>query len=272
MTSLGIEALTVFSLHPVAFINLAADLGCGHISTGLTSMPFGPQVCEPWSLRDDPGLKRETIAALADRAVTISLGEGFAIRPGVDMADCEADLALFRELGVHRINTVVLDPDRGRGLDQIGTLAQRAGALGMETTLELPPTSVIGGLAAGVAALDELRLHNLRLLIDSMHFFRSGSRIEDLAALDPDRIGYVQLSDVPLVGSNPDYMDEAMFGRLPPGSGELPLLELLAVLPRDRVISLEVPSRSWFEAGGNVSAWAKRCMAAGREILAQVNV
>ncbi len=271
MVHLGIEALTVFSLQPVQFINLAGDLGCRHISTGLNSMPFGPRTCAPWSLRDDASLRRETRAAIADRGVSISLGEGLIIRPGVEVADYQADMELFRELGTTRINTVVMDPDLQRGMEQIGRLADMAQALDMETTLELPPTSVIGGLAAGVAALGELRRPNLRLLIDTMHFFRSGSRMEDLAALDPDLIGYVQLSDVPLVASNPDYMDEAMFGRLPPGEGELPLLEMLKVLPRDRVTSLEVPSRAWVESGRDIAAWAGHCVSAARRLLQQLS-
>ena len=124
--------------------------------------------------------------------------------------------------------------------------------------------------AAGVAALEELGLPRLRLLIDTMHFMRSGSRVEDLASLDPDLIGYVQLSDVPLVATNPDYMDEAMFGRLPPGEGELPLLDILRALPSDRVISLEVPSRTWIDAGDDVRVWAGHCVSAARQLLAQL--
>ena len=152
MNNLGIEALTVYCMSPVEFIHLAADLGCGHISTGLNSANFGQPNAVEWSLRDDPALRRATLAAMAERGVAISLGEGFAIRPGLDVADRQLDLELFKALGVNRINTVVMDPDRSRALDQIGTLATMANAVGIETTLELPPTSIIGGLAAGVPA------------------------------------------------------------------------------------------------------------------------
>ena len=35
MNRLGIENISVFGLPPVEFVNLAADLGCRYISTGL---------------------------------------------------------------------------------------------------------------------------------------------------------------------------------------------------------------------------------------------
>jgi hypothetical protein len=44
-----------------------------------------------------------------------------------------------------------------------------------------------------------------------MHLVRSGSGPADLAALDADPFGYVQLSDVPLVPTIPDHIEEACF-------------------------------------------------------------
>jgi sugar phosphate isomerase/epimerase len=63
----------------------------------------------------------------------------------------------------------------------------------------------------------------------------------ELAALHPTLIGYVQLCDVPLVSKYDDYSYEARFDRLAPGKGELPLLELLAAVPRDVIVGLETP-------------------------------
>ena len=40
--NLGIEFLTVFGLHPVEFVHLAADLGCRHIGIGLSPLPINP--------------------------------------------------------------------------------------------------------------------------------------------------------------------------------------------------------------------------------------
>jgi sugar phosphate isomerase/epimerase len=118
MYKLGIEFLSAFGMPPVQYVNLAADLGCQHISTGLWSMPGGPHEYPQWSLKDNPALRREMVAAMRDRGVSISLGEGWSVRPGVDVRNRGNELEIMRELGVTRINTVSLDPDMGRTLDQ----------------------------------------------------------------------------------------------------------------------------------------------------------
>ena len=84
-------------------------------------------------------------------------------------------------------------------------------------------------------------------------------------------IGYVQLSDVPLVSRFPTYMEEAMFERMAPGTGELPLLDILAALPRDVVIGLEIPLRSEVEAGVGPEVRVGRCVEAARSLLAQLD-
>jgi hypothetical protein len=53
-----------------------------------------------------------------------------------------------------------------------------------------------------------------------------------------------------------------------PGEGELPLHDILAMLPRDVVIGLEVPMRSRAEAGEPTQERARRCVQAARALLA----
>jgi sugar phosphate isomerase/epimerase len=105
MGRLGIESLSVFGLPPVQFVGLAADLGCAYISTALRPMGDNPHGYPTWSLKDDRALRREMVAALRDRGASISLGEGFSVRAGIDARDRAADLEVMCELGVQRINT-----------------------------------------------------------------------------------------------------------------------------------------------------------------------
>ena len=53
------------------------------------------------------------IDAMGARNVSISLGEGFTIRPGISAANFDADLDTLAELGVTRINTASMYPDFG---------------------------------------------------------------------------------------------------------------------------------------------------------------
>ena len=123
MTHYGIEYISVFGLPPVPFVELAAQLGCSHISTGLSSFAFG--VCDypSFSLCEDDNLRREMVAAMRDTGISISLGEGMTVRPDTDVRNYASDLDIFAELGVTRVNTVSMDPDRIRSFDQFAELA-----------------------------------------------------------------------------------------------------------------------------------------------------
>jgi sugar phosphate isomerase/epimerase len=267
MDRLGIEFLSVFNLPPVEFVGVAADLGCKYISLCLESLPYNPHNYPRYSLKTDAALRRETIAAMRDRGVAISLGEGFLITPKVDAQTYKADLDIMCALGVKRINMVSADPDLARTLDQFAILVEMADAAGVATTTEPVPAMTIGSLTTGLAALRHVNNPNFRLLIDTMHTIRSGSTAADIAALDPNLVGYAQLCDVPLVAKNPSYLDEAMYERLPPGQGELPLRDLLKALPHDIVVSLEIPQRALAESGKGPLERLKPCVDGARRLL-----
>ena len=269
MRELGIELMTVFGMPPVEHVTLAADLGCTHISTGLTALPWKLDRFPSWSLRDDAALRRETIAAMRDRGVTISLAEGFAVRPNQDAKDRAAELDLFAELGAEQASGICVEPDLARAFDQFSLLADMTAERGMGYALEFAPPHAINTLETTAAFVESLGKPNMRLVIDAMHFFRTGATIEALAAIDPARIGYFQLCDVPLVSTYPDYYSEACFERLIPGDGELPLAQLIAALPQDLPIGLETPMRTACEDGARLNELVARTVAAARALLGE---
>jgi sugar phosphate isomerase/epimerase len=175
------------------------------------------------------------------------------------------------ELGIRRINAVSMDSDLSRSFDQFGILAGLAASRGMVTTIEFVPGLGIADLPTALKAIRAVGRPDFRLLIDMMHLVRSGSGAKDVAALDPATIGYIQLCDVPLVPKIANYMQEAMFHRMAPGKGELPLLDILAALPRDLVIGLEVPMRAEAEAGIGPLDRLGPCVEAARSLLAKLD-
>jgi sugar phosphate isomerase/epimerase len=268
--SIGIEFISVLAMPPDEHVHLAADLGCQHIGLALAPFTPNPHRYRPWSLLTDAALRRATLRALRERGVSISLGEGLLIRPGADVRDCAAELEVMRELGVRRINTVCIEPDRNRLYDQLTMLVDMAAALDMETTLEYVPTLPIADLPMALEVIGQVRRPGLRLLIDTMHFVRAGGRAEDLAALDPALIGYVQVCDVPLAFTPQGYGDEAKCERMVPGTGELPLQSIIAALPRDMLLGLEIPMLKAAEAGVDPRTRLGQCVEATRRLLAQV--
>ncbi len=263
MDRLGIELMCVFGMPPVPYIELAAALRCRYITAVLEPLAYNPHNYPRYSLKTDAALRREMKAALKSNDISISLGEGFVIRgrdnavaddpfvPGdVDMKiQWAADMDLMADLGARRVNAVSLDRDLTRSFDQLAVFAELAAARGMESTIEFCPILGIADLPTAIQAVRYVNLPTFRLLLDPMHLYRSGGTAADISALTPDMIGHAQLCDVPRIAVNPVYMDEAMYERMAPGTGELPLYDYLAALPRDVTVGLEVPQRSLAEAG-----------------------
>jgi sugar phosphate isomerase/epimerase len=268
---LGIEQLTVLAMPPVEYVGLAHELGCVSISTGMTGMPltmFGIEDYQPWpawSLRDDPALRREALAAMRDTGVRIGLAEGFRAASGADVAAYAADLDIFAELGALRLNAICMEDDMAMATDQLGKLADMAIARGMAFTIEFFPGEGINSFARALAVTGGIGRDKAKVLLDSMHFFRTGGTLDALRAAGVDAIGYVQLADSPAGPPHESYFIDSLFARQVPGEGELPLAELIAALPADMPISVEVP-RLHDMRGMGARAHAARVIQAARAL------
>jgi sugar phosphate isomerase/epimerase len=270
MTELAIGFLNGFGLPPIEFVNLAADLGCRYISAVVRGAALVPLGYPPFSLKDDPSLRNDVLAAMRDRGVAASLGDGFLVLPDAEIGSYGPDLDVLAELGVPRINVVSLDPDLARTFDQFAALTELAAQRGIQTVVEPVPGLTVGDLATGLAAREHVGRDDFRLLIDTMHLVRSGSSAADLASVDPEYIGYAQLNDTTLRPRLENYMEEAMFERMVPGEGELPLTDILSVLPDDIVLEIEVPRRSLALAGVSPIDRVRPCVAAARRLLTEI--
>lgn len=254
MDRIAIEFINVFGMPPVEFIELAARLDCRRIGLAAAPVVTLPGLFPAWNLLTDPTLAKDTAQALADNGVSISLAEGFLILPGAEPSSHAPALDLMARLGALRINACCLALDFAANVDGFGKFAELAGERRLDVTVEFLPGMAIGSFPDAVALVEQLGMDNAGVLLDSMHFFRAGSTVDDLRAARPEHIGYAQVCDVPLVSTFDSYADEARFHRLPPGDGELPLRDFIAALPADVAVGFEVPMRSEIEAGADWEA------------------
>jgi sugar phosphate isomerase/epimerase len=266
---LGLEWLGEIGLPPTDLVSLAADVGCRHISTILQRIDLNPFGYPTWSLLDDAALRREMKTRMLDRGISISLGEGCVIRPDADVSDHKRALEVFVELGTTRVNTVSFDPDHQRTFDQFSKLAEMTRDAGLELTAEFVPMLTISTMDYVIDLITRVGQPHVKVLIDTMHFVRAGHKAEEIARHDPAIFGYIQISDGPLVGGE-DYMDEAMNDRMIPGEGEMPLRDIIAALPADPVVSMEVPLNRMAAGGMSALERASRTASATRAILASI--
>ena len=268
---IGIDFISVLAQPPVDFVNLAADLGCQRISLALQPITGNPHGYPAWSLRDDPALRRETIAAMRDRGVSLATGEGFFARPDQPVANSGGDMDLMCELGARQITVLSLDPDRARAFDQCAAYAQMAHTRGLKTNVEFVFGLAIGDLPTALEFVRHAGDLDVGVVIDFMHLCRSGAGADEVRALDPAIIGAVQICDAPLKSAFAVYGEEARHHRLPPGQGELPLLELLTALPPEINIGIEVPMFEQAKAGVSPLDRLSGCVAATRDLLEQAD-
>lgn len=266
MERLGLECLSAFGLHPVEFIRIAGELGCGHVSLNLSRAANRLPDYSEFSIGGDAVLQREIAASLADSGVRLSLLEGFALTPDNAPEDLAPQLDIAAELGARAVCAIGMDRDMARTHDGFAGLAAMAGERGLLLTTEVG-AGVMRNLGRAVEAVRQAASAHLALLIDTMHFFRSGSTVEDLATLDPAWIGHIQLCDVPMPARIDSYMEEALYERRCPGDGDLPLRNFLAHIPPEVPIGLEVPIRSEAEAGIGPLDRLGRCVAAAEAML-----
>ena len=112
--------------------------------------------------------------------------------------------------------------------DAVGGICGRAAARGLRVAIEFFPESAIPDLAATLRLLDAVGAGNAGIMLDTLHFTRSGGVPAEIADLRPGSVVALQVADRAAQPPGTPYVP--MSGRLLPGDGELPLALLLAPL------------------------------------------
>jgi sugar phosphate isomerase/epimerase len=109
-------------------------------------------------------------------------------------------------------------------IDVIGPMVERARARNVRMCVEFIPDTGIGDLATARQIYDAVGGDGFGVMLDAWHFARSGGTLEQLAGLPSGMISILQLCD--RTEPEPGAAYVPMAGRLLPGHGELPLVEL----------------------------------------------
>jgi sugar phosphate isomerase/epimerase len=139
------------------------------------------------------------------------------------------------------------EPAEARTLERFGELCDQAAAYGLQVGLEFAVYTGVRTLAHAAEMIARSKRTNASVIIDALHFSRSGGLPTHVAQADPALFRYAQICDagpdMPRPDDTPSLIREARTGRLLPGEGVLPLRELVAALPPGLPLAIEAPDR-----------------------------
>lgn len=249
--------LTLLGLPPPQLIDVAAEAGYQHVGLRLLpSSPTGPS----FPLMTDAAMRQETLARVRDTGVTvfdleiIRIVEGFEVGPLLPFFEVGA------LLGARAMLVSGEDAHPARCAEAFARLCEAARPFGLSADLEFMPWTATRDLPAATALIEAAgRPANAGLLVDALHFARSDSTLAQVAALPRAWLHYAQVCDAPaeIPATVAERIHCAREARLLPGEGGIAVAELLAALPADLPLSVEIPNPPRAAALGAV-AWARQ--------------
>ena len=237
---LGMAHFTAIDVPPLELVALAARTGFGRIGLRLhPAFPGAPF----YEMPVGGAAMREMKRRLRRDGVSIYDIEFVVVDSEFVAADLAPMLGSAAELGAKRLSVCGDDPDRSRLVASFADLCDLAAGYGMGVDLECMAWRRVASLPDALRVVEVAGRPNGGVLVDALHLSRTGGTPALIRTVPPARIRSAQLCDAPaeLPATQEAIIREARSGRLPPGEGELPLRELLAALPDEVALGVEVP-------------------------------
>jgi sugar phosphate isomerase/epimerase len=243
---ISLAHLTVLDTTPPDLVTVAAAAGFRTIGIRLTATPSVG--VPPYDILSDGPLLRETLLRLADTGVSVLDTEFLRFEPEHPVGIPEGFLETSARLGARNVLVMSAEPEEARTLERFCGLCDRAAVYGLHVGLEFAIYTGVRTLAHAAEVVARSKRPNASVLIDALHFSRSGGLPAHVAQIDPALFRYAQICDagpdMPEPTDTPALIREARTGRLLPGEGVLPLADLVAALPPSVPLAIEAPCRA----------------------------
>jgi sugar phosphate isomerase/epimerase len=265
MTSFSLAHLTVLNLPPPEMVRTAARIGYDYVGLRMIAVT---DTSPGYPLMDEPAMMRETKAVLADTGMRVLDIEFVRITPELDVVGLEPFVAAGAELGAKYLITAPYDPDLARLADRLGAITDLSTRYGLRAVLEFYPWTVVPDLRAAVQVVEATERAETGILVDTLHFNRSGSRVEQLDNIPPERLPFVHVCDAPVQDTytTEELLHAGRAERLPPGEGDIDIVDIMRHLPQGIPVALEVPMSAMSAAEGP-EAVALRVLQVARRLL-----
>jgi sugar phosphate isomerase/epimerase len=232
--------LTVLNLAPPEMVEVAARTGYQTVGLRLIRVT---QATPGYPLMDDKPMMRATKAAMAATGIGVLDIEFVRITPDFEVASLEPFLAAGAELGAKYLITSPYDSDLARLADRLAAISDLASQYELRATLEFFPWTVVPDLCSAWRMVEAAERPELGILVDTLHFNRSASRLEQLDQIPAARLPFVHVCDAPVQDSytTEELLHAGRAERLPPGEGGIDIKGILSHMPQGIPVALEVP-------------------------------
>ena len=253
MRKLIIAPTTLQDTAPIEYIE--ATIAAGYDGIGLRvhrspGLPFHPVV-------GNAPLITEMRSRIADAGLDVFDLYSFYLQPETDVASFAPAMELGASFGARYATVMGADENWSRQRDNFVKTCDLAARFDLTCSLEFAVIRPLATLPQTLQLIAEAQCDAV-ICIDPLHLARSGGSPADVKELEAKYFPYAQISDGIL---DPGEPNPALFGKLGlgtramPGEGTLPLRELLAALPRDIPLSVELPHS--LAKGASARDWAK---------------
>lgn len=240
-TPLSLAHLSELDVPPIELVGLAAR--AGFASIGLRTRQAAPGGVE-YPLRS-PAEQTEMRRRLAATGVSVLYIELVSLSEATRAEDYRPMFEAGAALGATRVAAGGDSANFPLLAERLAEICDLARGYGLAVDLEFMPFRPVRSFSDAVEIVRRADRPNAHILVDALHVFRSGSRVEEIAGTDPALFGTFQICDAPRAAPPPDgLVAEARTHRLLPGAGGLDLQSLIAALPRGIPLGVEIPLAS----------------------------
>ncbi len=248
----SLAAGCILDVDPATAVDVAAAAGYGGVGIWFDPKTFTPAVA---------AAVRKRLDATGLVAVDV---EPVLLTPEGDPGDALIDAA--GEIGARFVLLGNRTQEHAAAVARTAELCRRAQPFGVTVSVEFLPPFKVNSLTSALAFAAEVAEPNCGVLIDTLHLARSGSTLDQLRAAPTSMFPYLQLADAPTEPTL-EWLEEAVHGRLLPGDGELPLVDVLRLVP-DVPVSIELRSRALMTAYPDPVERGRVILAATNRVLA----
>jgi sugar phosphate isomerase/epimerase len=269
MNKIGLAPTSLANTPALEYIDAARRAGFAAIGMRFFRSPglrygFDPVV-------GDAARMREVQHALADSGMELLEVLSYYLQPEMDIDSMLPSLEFAAKLGARYALLIGDDPEWSRMVENFGRFCDRIAPLGMVAAIEAPVARrVLCSIPLTVRLIVDSGRQNASVCLDPLHFVEVGHTPDDLKGLDPRLFPYTQIRDGHVVNrlGSKFWRDEPhATGALPLGEGQVPLTEILDILPDGLPLSLEwsMPRDSTYSA----AEWATHALQHTRQFLEQ---